>query len=274
MDIFKDKVAIVTGAASGIGRSLAEQMAQRGAKVVMADVDSGLLAEAVESIKKSGGSAKAVTLDVSDRGAVQKMVDETVSKHGRVDYLFNNAGIGIGGEARDFTYDDWKRVIDINLYGTVNGVFAAYPVMLKQGSGHIINTASMAGLVPFPAEISYTTSKYAIVGLSHALRAEGRALGVKVSVVCPGKIETPIYETSKLVGFDREKAFGMLPKGITPEKCAAIILRGVEKNKATIVVTMLAKAVWLLGRLSQSLIHLIARIYIRVMRTARLEEDK
>lgn len=272
MKTYEDKVAIITGGASGIGKALGEEMAHRGATVILADVNSKLLGEVTNSITKAGGRAKAVILDVCDSSAVKQLVEDTVSEWGRLDYLFNNAGIGVGGEARDFSYDDWKKVIDTNLYGVINGVFAAYPVMVKQGFGHIINTASLAGLIPFVGEISYTTSKYGIMGLSHTLRAEAADLGVKVSVVCPGKIETPIYETSKIVGADREKVLAMFPKGITPEKCASIILRGVECNRATIVVTSLAKFLWLLQRINPSLTIGMAKRLVRKMRTFRIED--
>ena len=271
MKIYDGKVIIITGAASGIGKALAQKLARFGAIVVMTDVNSGPMEETAGALTKEGLKTKAVTLDVSDRDGVSKLVEDTAAEHGRLDYLFNNAGIGVGGEARDFSYDDWKKVLDVNLYGTLNGTFAAYPIMVKRGSGHIINTASLAGLIPFPAEISYTTSKYAIVGMSHALRAEGAALGVNVTVVCPGKIETSIYRTSKFVGLDREKALAFLPKGVTAEECADVILKGVARNKATIVVTFLAKLMWILHRISPGLINWVAKIYMKKVRSMKIE---
>ena len=269
---WKDKVVIITGAGSGIGLVLAEKLAGRHAILILADINAGPVGAAAESIKKKNFYAKAATLDVSDREAVKRLVDSTFSEFGRLDYIFNNAGIGVGGEARDFSYEDWKRVIDVNLYGVINGVFAAYPIMVKQGFGHIVNTASVAGVAPFPGELSYTASKYGIVGLSHGLRAEGADLGVKVSVVCPGKIETPIFETTKIVGFDKKKALAMFPTGLAPEKCAEIIIRGVERNKATIVVTTLAKILWLLYRLSPSITLWLMTRYMGKMRTARIAD--
>jgi len=269
---YDGKIVIITGAGSGIGQELAKKLAARGAVMVLADVNSGPVEETADSIEKAGGKATAITLDVSDKDAVKKLVDDTFAENGRLDYIFNNAGIGVGGETYDFSYDDWKRVIDVNLYGVINGVFAAYPIMVKQGFGHIVNTASLAGLAAFPGEISYSASKFGVVGLSHVLRAEGADFGVKVSVVCPGKIETTIYETGKIIGFDKEKVLAMLPKGITPEKCADIIIRGVERNKATIVVTFLAKFLYMLQRISPGLTLWVARQYINKMRTVRIDD--
>ncbi|UCD84342.1 MAG: SDR family oxidoreductase [Deltaproteobacteria bacterium] len=270
MGIFADKVVIITGGASGIGRALAEELSRRLARLVLVDVNTKLLEEVTDSITKTGGRAKAVTTDVSDFEMVKRLVGDTVAEYGRLDYIFNNAGTAVGGEARDYSYDDWRRVIDVNLYGVVNGVAAAYPIMVKQGFGHIINTASLAGLIPAVGEISYTASKYGVVGLSNALRVEGADLGVKVSVVCPGIIETPIFSTIKFVNCDREKMIRLMPKGIPPEKCARLILCGVERNKATIVVTTLAKFFWLVQRISPGLMLLIWRRGIRKMREARI----
>jgi NAD(P)-dependent dehydrogenase (short-subunit alcohol dehydrogenase family) len=273
MDIFEGKTAIVTGGASGIGGALGEEMASRGALVTLADVNAALLEEAVSSLKAKGYKVKGMALDVIDFEAVKKLVDDTVSEHGRLDYMFNNAGIAIGGEARDFSYDDWHRVIDTNLYGVVHGVAAAYPLMAKQGSGHIVNTSSLAGLAPAPGEISYTTSKYGVVGLSNALRIEGAHYGVKVSVVCPGFIRTPIYQNIEFVKMDREKVMKMAPKGMPPERCARVILRGVERNKAIITVTAMAKAFWIVQRLSPGLVRAaFSQGLFKPMRKARSEQ--
>ena len=183
MNIFADKTAIITGGASGIGRALGEELARRGARVILADVNAKLLDETAGSIVKAGWRAKPVALDVSDFEAVKELVHDTVAEHGRLDYIFNNAGVTVGGEARDLCLDDWRKVIDTNLYGVVNGVVAAYPVMIGQGFGHIINTASSAGLIPIPGGIPYSASKYGIVGLSNSLRLEGADLGVRTRIV-------------------------------------------------------------------------------------------
>jgi NAD(P)-dependent dehydrogenase (short-subunit alcohol dehydrogenase family) len=270
MTIYRDKVAIVTGAASGIGLALSEQLARQGALVTLADIEREPVEKAAERLASAGLSARSAVVDVADRDALTQLVESVVSKLGRLDFLLNNAGIGVGGEARDFAYTDWKRVIDVNLFGVIHGVAAAYPLMVRQGYGHIVNVGSLAGLIPLAGEISYVASKYAVVGLSHALRAEAADLGVRVSVVCPGKIETPIYDTSRVINFDKEATLALWPRGITAERCAEIILRGVERNKATIVVTGFAKMLWAVQRLSPTVMIWAMRRYMQRMREHRI----
>jgi NAD(P)-dependent dehydrogenase (short-subunit alcohol dehydrogenase family) len=263
---FTGKIAIVTGGASGIGRALSEELARQGASVVLADVNEKLLHETVDSIKQAGFQAKEAILDVTDHEAFKCLVNKVVDENGRLDYLFNNAGIAVCGEASAFSYDDWSSVINVDLYGVVNGVAAAYPIMVKQGHGHIVNTASLAGLIPAPGEISYTASKYGVVGLSHVLREEGADHGVKASVICPGFIETPIFYNAKLNNIDRQTMLKKIPKAMSASECARIVLRGVERNKATIVVTNLAKLFWLLHRISPTLVMWIGKKFTRQMR--------
>jgi NAD(P)-dependent dehydrogenase (short-subunit alcohol dehydrogenase family) len=184
---FEGKVAIVTGGGSGIGEAVCWELARRGAHVVVADID----AEAAERVAKLIG-AEARRVDVSTEADVQGLVVDTVAAHERLDYMFNNAGIGIGGDARDLTSEHWRRVLDVDLNGVLYGTLVAYKVMARQGYGHIVNTASAAGLLPHLLNAPYSTAKHAVVGLSRSLRLEGADLGVKVSVVCPGFVRTNI----------------------------------------------------------------------------------
>jgi short-subunit dehydrogenase len=222
--------------------------------------------QVADSLTKNNFNAKAIYLDVTDQDAFKKLIDDTVSENGRLDYIFNNAGIAIAGEVRDVSVEDWRKVLDVNLFGVIHGTVRAYKVMVKQGFGHIVNIASLEGLMPFPVTVSYVTSKYGVVGLSNGLRVEGSSLGIKVSVVCPGFIQTPIFDVSPVVNVDRQNLLKYLPMNfsISADKCAQRILKGVERNKAIIVVTGLAKIYWILGRISPSLlIWLVSKDYSR-----------
>ncbi len=269
MSTFRDRTAIVTGGASGIGRALCEALGKHGAVVVVADRDAARAEAVAQGVRSSGGRAQGRALDVRDAAAFRKLVEDTAAEHGRLDYLFNNAGIVIGGDERDVSLEDWNEVLDVDLHGVVHGVRPAYALMVKQGHGHIVNTASVAGLIPAPGEISYTAAKYGVVGLSHALRAEGARLGVKVSVVCPGFIETPILD-SPVRGADSDKLRKLIPKAMPPDRCARVILDGVAKNRATIVVTAHARALWYIARVSpDAAIWMATRVIERVRRVAR-----
>lgn len=236
--------AIVTGAGSGIGRALAHELSARGVRVVCTDID----ADSAERTARSCG-AEHSALDVANEAEFGELVARVDREHGLA-YLFNNAGIAVGGEAQSLTAEDWKRVLGVNLQGTIHGVTAAYPRMLARGRGHILNVASIAGLVPYPLSVPYTTSKHAVLGLSLSLRAEGAARGVRVSVACPGTIDTAIWQRSEVRGFDRKRVIEWLGKPTTAEACAKTILRGVEKNRGVIVVGNDARLAWLLQRAS------------------------
>jgi NAD(P)-dependent dehydrogenase (short-subunit alcohol dehydrogenase family) len=264
MSAFADAVTVVTGGASGIGRALCEALAQRGARVVVADRNAAGAEEVARASTGAAGRVRSAAVDVTDADAVDQLIDETVREHGRIDFLFNNAGIAVFGEELDVSLDDWRRVIDVNLWGVVHGVRAAYPRMVRQGSGHIVNTASVAGLSPACMELSYTASKYAVVGLSRGLRTEAAGYGVRVSVVCPGFIDTAILRVTELRRpIDRERLLTLAPTPLPPERCAQIVLRGVEKNRSIIPVTGHAWLGWCLDRLSPALSERVWQAYVR-----------
>ncbi len=188
--------------------------------------------------------------------AVEELARDTFEREERIDFWINNAGVAVGGATDELELADWRRVLEVNLAGVIHGVHAVYPRMLAQGSGHIVNVASVAGLAPYPLALPYTTSKHAVVGLSQALRAEARGLGVRVSVACPGKIETPIWETSEVrgrLGSKRARLLALLPSAMSAERCAQVILDGVAKNRGLIVITREARAAFWLNRLSPTL---------------------
>jgi len=184
-EYFCDKGCVVTGAASGIGFAVSEALLQAGAVVFMADRDTKMLTSSAEQLGTYAGRVHSMTIDVTSQEQVQQMVEEAVARHGRLDFLFNNAGIGGTMPIGDATLEHWRRIIDLNLWGVIYGIHASLPIMRRQGSGHIINTASAAGLIPFPYQALYCTTKYAVAGLSESLRFELGDEGIHFSVVCP-----------------------------------------------------------------------------------------
>ena len=211
-----------------------------------------------QRLDASGARAHAVELDVRDPAAVRRAIDAVVDAAGRLDYLFNNAGIGIGGEVDTLTLDDWSDIIDVNLRGVIHGVDAAYPIMIKQGSGHIVNTASMAGLITTSAQAAYSSTKHAVVALSKTLRVEGKTHGVRVSVLCPGVVRTPIltggeYGHNRSISRENQQKLGEALRPMDPDEFADQALRAVMRNQAIIVVPRWWKALWYLERLSPAL---------------------
>lgn len=196
----KGKVAVVTGAASGIGRAMAERFAREGMKVVLADVEEKPLGEAVEAIGKSGVETVGVRTDVSRREDIETLARKTFERFGGAHVLCNNAGIGAGGMAWDQPLADWEWTIGVNLWGVIHGIRAFVPRMIEQGEGHVVNTASMAGLLGAPGMGAYCASKHAVVAISEclfhelALAAGGK---VKVSVLCPGWVKTNIADAER-----------------------------------------------------------------------------
>lgn len=254
------KTAFITGGASGIGRALAEELAEQGVEVVLADRQIGLAEEVATAIRRAGGHATAHALDVRDSAQFQRVVDETVARTGRIDYFFNNAGIGVGGDMARYEMRDWNDVIDVNLRGVIHGIQAVYPVMRAQGSGHIVNTASAAGLLPAPNAGSYAASKHAVVGLSKALRIEAKEHGVRVSVLCPGVIRTPILRAGEFgrtnltaEGEQKMMAFWEQLRPMDPRTFARRTLRQVTRNVPIIIVPSWWKLLWLVERMSPRL---------------------
>ncbi len=260
MEIFRDKKAIVTGGASGLGKALCELLGKYGADVIVADINLKGAQSVAAEMSRSGARAEAVHLDVTIEEDVLNLIEKTVDEKGRLDYMINNAGIGVSGEAQNIGLDQWRRIVDINLWGVIYGTLSAYRAMIKQGQGHIVNIASAAGLVPFPFLTAYTTTKHAVVGLSAGLRAEAAELGVKVSVACPGLIDTAFEDNVAYVNTSKEALFSVSPSGLTkmrmsPEDCAAAILRGVARNKGIISGQALSKILWWVNRVNPGIME-------------------
>jgi len=184
--------------------------------------------------------------------------------------MFNNAGIGVGGEIRDLTVDHWRTAVEINLMGVIHGVVAAYPVMQRQGSGHIVNIASLAGLVPAPGFGPYAATKAAVVSLTSILRVEGESFAVRASVVCPGFVRTAIFENAIGMKPDKEELISKIRMPFMPaEDAARRILRGVERNQGVIVFPSNARTVWRLMRFAPWLLPPFQRLIRERLRKIR-----
>lgn len=274
---FGGQTAIVTGGASGIGRALGAALLGRGAHVVLADLDGdragAVAADLGAAASWSAGSVRGVALDVRDRDAVARVVDDVVDRHGALDLMVNNAGIALGGQSHLMPPAHWDRVIDVNLRGVVNGVVAAYPRMVAQGRGHLVNVASMAGLAPTPLVAAYTMTKHGVVGLSTTLRPEAAIHGVRVTVVCPGAIETPILDKappddlppgppgSALTSRQFLDRMHMRPMPV--ERFAEQALHGIARNRAIVVVPRSGLGLWYLQRISPAAVRAVGGLFAR-----------
>lgn len=278
MELFRNRVAIVTGGASGIGQAICTYLASGGATVVLADINARAARAAVAAIRETGGTAHAKTVDVSREDQIATLIRGTVRKHGKIDLLFNNAGMGVNGEFQDIPPELWQKTMDVNFWAVVHGCRHAYPVMLQQGFGQIVNTASLAGLIPGGLLTSYTASKHAVVGFTLSLRAEARLYGIKVNALCPGYIRTNIQKSGIIVTdyLRAEKNIAMEAnmKFKTPDQCIGQIMRGVRRNRPIIVSPAKHKLYWWLNRISPSLIPNMFYKIIRKMKQNALDEQE
>jgi NAD(P)-dependent dehydrogenase (short-subunit alcohol dehydrogenase family) len=263
---FAEGVALVTGGASGIGAALGRELARRGALVVLADRDGGDARAEAARITAAGGRAEAATLDVRDAAAVDALVADVFARHGRLDHLFNNAGIAVGGEARDLALEDWRDAVEVNLMGVVHGVQAAWPRMVEQGFGHVVSTASMAAFMATAMAAPYGATKSAVVGLSRALRVEGASRGLRVSVLCPGVIRTPILDGGGRHGRLRsfldvgtQRALWEKLRPMDVDVFARRALDDVARNRAVIVHPAWWRALRFLDGVAPSLVDVLAR---------------
>ncbi|MFI9503534.1 SDR family oxidoreductase [Nocardia sp. NPDC052566] len=252
MKLETGQVAVVTGAANGIGKAVATALAGRGLHVVLADVEAESVAAAAAEL---GGGTLAVATDVADIAQVRALAERTMREFGRVDIAFNNAGTGVGGPSWTIAPQDWQRTWSVNVGGVVNGINAFVPHMVTAGRGHIVNTSSLAGLTATPFSAPYSASKHAVVAISEALHTELALLapGVGVTVVCPGPVDTRLLrgleQSAKSFGTEdiwpgevnpeqleqfahmRDRVFEMLDETIPATNAADIILTAVEADQ-------------------------------------------
>ena len=263
---FNGKTVILTGASSGIGRALAIRLAAAGAMVHALDIDrSGLDSLVAET--SANQRVQPWVIDVREADAFTDLVKQIHARYGHVDFLFNNAGVTLLGEAQNIPFERWKWLLDINLMGVVHGILAVYPIMVRQGGGHIINTASIAGATGYATAAAYTSSKAAILELSRSLRSEARAHRVKVSAACPGYVDSGIFTEDRIVGADLASITKTFPAGMmTPDIAATHLLKGVIAGKPTIIFPFSARFLWTVSTWAPSLVEPFQKRFIKVFR--------
>jgi short-subunit dehydrogenase len=233
----KNKWVLITGAASGIGRRLALEFASQGSNVIIADINEAGMRAVAGEVEAKGVKAVTIRADLSRPGEVESLARYAMEETGRVDVLVNNAGIAFVSETINVTIKEWERIMAVNLRGPVLLVHHLLPHMTRRGSGHIVNVASMAGLIGIPGLAPYTVTKFGLVGFSEALRIELAPSGIGVTAVCPGVVDTPIIINSPIRGFSEDMR--QLPPMMTtsPERAAKLIVKGVKRNRAKVLPT-------------------------------------
>ncbi|MGH4007285.1 MAG: SDR family oxidoreductase [Pseudonocardiaceae bacterium] len=266
---FEDSLVVITGAGSGIGRACALEFAERGAEVVVIDIDQQAAERTAVLARALGSGAHAYTVDVSDGGAMEKFAAVLREEHGIPDIVINNAGIGMAGPFLDTTVADWERIIDVNLWGVIHGCRILGAMLVAGGAGGtIVNIASAAAYLPSKALPAYTTTKAAVLALSQCLRAELAGHGAGVVAICPGFVHTNITSTARFVGLNateerttQQRMTALYRRrNFTPDRAAREILRAVERNAAIAPITPEAKVGLLASRLTPGLLRSLARL--------------
>jgi NAD(P)-dependent dehydrogenase (short-subunit alcohol dehydrogenase family) len=242
MDDLRGKVAFITGGASGIGLAMAEAFGREGMSVMLADIEAGALAKAVEELRAKQVRAEGVVADVASRASIRAAALETIAKFGKVHVVCNNAGVAAGGPFGQVPERDWDWVVDVNLMGVVYGMEVFEPLIASHGEGgHFVNTASMAGMVSAPGMEPYTATKFAVVGMSEGWQAQLAPLNIGVSILCPGFVKTRIHESrrnrTEAYGADRAEGPGFESQagaavlaGIPVEPVAARVVEAIKDN--------------------------------------------
>ncbi|MFD6881162.1 SDR family NAD(P)-dependent oxidoreductase [Rhodococcus sp. NPDC060084] len=247
MSEFEGRVVVITGAASGIGRALAVDLAGRGAALALSDVDTVGLAETARLASSLGAEVKSDHLDVTQREAVYAYAEAVVARFGKVNQLYNNAGIAYHGEFERSEFKDIERIVDVDFWGVVNGTKAFLPHLIASGDGHLINVSSLFGLLGIPGQTAYNAAKFAVRGFTESLRQEMLIAKHPVRVTCvhPGGIKTAIARNAAVPDGDDQQSFAQFFDSklarTTPEAAAKTILRGVRKNRPRVLIGADAK---------------------------------
>jgi NAD(P)-dependent dehydrogenase (short-subunit alcohol dehydrogenase family) len=276
MRLEPDMQAFITGAASGIGRAAALALAERGLRLFLADVDTAGLAETRRQIEARGGAVAALhALDVTRIDAVAALADGIHVAHGAMDVVMNVAGVALFGVVEDMRHEDWRRVIDVNLWGTIHVVECFVPAMIRARRGHVVNVASLAGLMGLPWHAAYCTSKWGVVGLSEVLRLDLRQHGVGVTVVCPGAVDTPMKHSATILGVPAERP-ELLElrqrfdrRAVSPETVARLARAAIERDRFLVVTSWDARVLHFCKRHLPRVHHLVMRHVSRTLNRLR-----
>jgi len=243
MKDFRNKVAAITGAGSGMGRALALELAARGCAVAIADVGESTLNETEALLRQRNVKVSSHLVDVADRAAMERFAADVVQIHGKVNLVFNNAGVSVSNTVEKLSYEDFEWLMNINFWGVVHGTKAFLPYLKQVDEAHIVNTSSIFGVVAFASQSAYNASKFAVRGFTEALRQELADTHIGVSCVQPGGVKTNIVKTSRYYAADNEaptkeeltRTFEQMA-ALTPHDAALQILRGVERNRGRVLV--------------------------------------
>jgi short-subunit dehydrogenase len=250
-DLHENKV-VITGAASGIGRALATALAKERCDILLADINEEGLRRTLELVKQAGGSGEVFFCDVSRLDDVMKMADHCFDTWGKVDILINNAGVVSVGFMGDIPIKDWEWIVSINFWGVVYGCHAFVPRMKKQGSGHIVNVSSAAGILSSAEMAPYNATKAAVISISETLKSELAPCNIGVTVICPTFVKTNLMDTMRFTDeFQKMCSVSSIDNArTTPEKVAALVVKAVQKNKMYVLPQPAAKILWISKRIS------------------------
>ena len=272
MEGFAGKVAVVTGAGSGIGQALAIELARSGAKLAISDIDAAGLADTEQRLTAIGAQVRADRLDVTEREAFLAYADAVNEHFGKVNQIYNNAGIAFTGDVEISQFKDIERVMDVDFWGVVNGTKAFLPHLIASGDGHVVNVSSLFGILAVPGQAAYNSAKFAVRGFTEALRQEMLQAGhpVAVTTVHPGGIKTAIARNATAAdGHDANELAELFDKKLartSPQRAARIILEAVRKKKARVLVGADAKILDAIVRLTGSgYQRLFAQLHLRVL---------
>jgi short-subunit dehydrogenase len=266
---FTGKVCVITGAGSGIGRALAENLARRGAKLALSDIDTEGLAETVRRCEAAGAQVKSDRLNVAEREAVLLYADEVKKHFGVVHQIYNNAGIAFHGEVIDSQFKDIERIMDVDFWGVVNGTKAFLPHLIESGAGHVVNVSSLFGLIAVPGQSAYNAAKFAVRGFTESLRQEMMARNEPVKVTCvhPGGIKTAVARNATYAeGIDAKQFASFFDKQLalhTPEMAAQTITEAVAKGQGRVLIGWEAKVIDVFVRVTGSYYQRIANLVNR-----------